>query len=83
LRRALSVSQSDFDAVTQYIQQVDPQQASTVQWLYAPILANAVQHPATFDGFNASTKQQYQTQAQRVYDLLQAHLQWGQETPPL
>jgi erythromycin esterase len=69
------VSQSDFDAVSQYIQQVDPQQASTVQALYGPIITNAIQHPAIYDGLSAATKRQYQTQAQRVYDLVQAHQQ--------
>jgi erythromycin esterase len=77
------VSQSDFDAVSQFVQQVDPQHASMVQALYAPIMANALQHPATYDGLDAATKQQYQTQAQRVYDLLQTHQQgYSQASSP-
>jgi erythromycin esterase len=71
-----AVSQSDFDAVQQYIQQVAPQQVSVVQSLYAPIIASSLPYPyRTYVALNAATKQQYQTQAQRVYDLLQAHQQ--------
>jgi erythromycin esterase len=66
------VSQSDFDAVQQYVQQVDPGQAPSVQSLYAPIISSGLPHPyPKYTPLNAATKQQYQTQAQNVYDLLQ------------
>jgi erythromycin esterase len=68
-----AVRQSDFDAVEQYMQKVDPQQATQVQNLYAPIIADSLPNPyPTYEQLEASVKQQYQDQAQQVYDLLQA-----------
>src|SRR5260221_10133136 len=71
-----AVSHSEFDAVAQYVQQVAPQQAAQVQQLYAPIIANSLPNPyPNYAALGASTKHQYQSQAQQVYDLLQAHQQ--------
>lgn len=71
-----SVSQSDFDAVEQYVQQVGPHEFAQVQALYAPIIASSLPNPySTYEVLDAATKQQYQDQAQQVYDLLQAHQQ--------
>jgi erythromycin esterase len=71
-----AVSQSDFAAVEQYVHQVAPQQAAQVQDLYAPLIATSLPNPyATYVTLGASTKQQYENQAQQVYDLLQAHQQ--------
>ncbi len=70
------VSQSDFDDVEHYVQMVAPSQATSVASLYAPIVAsslpNAYIHYISLD---TPTKQQYQNQAQQVYDLLQVHQQ--------
>jgi erythromycin esterase len=71
-----AVSQSDFDAVQQYVQQVDAALGSTVQSLFAPIISSSLPYPyGKYTSLDAATKQQYQTQAQTVYDLLQAHQQ--------
>jgi erythromycin esterase len=60
-----AVSQSDFDDVTQYLQQVDPQQVAAVQALYAPIMASSLPSPyPAYYSLDAATQQQYQTQAQ-------------------
>jgi erythromycin esterase len=70
------VSQSDFDAVEQYVHQVAPERVAEVQSLYAPIIASSL--PSPYPGYvtlDAATKQQFQDQAQQVYDLLQAHQQ--------
>jgi erythromycin esterase len=70
------VSQSDFDDVEQYIQQVAPQQETHIQDLYGPIVSNSLPNAyLTYVSLNTSTKQEYQNQAQQVYDLLQAHQQ--------
>ena len=69
-------SQSDFDVVENYLQKVDRQQAITVQQLYRPIITMSLPDPSkTYVSLSASTKQQYQNQAQKVYDLLKAHQQ--------
>jgi erythromycin esterase len=71
-----AVSQSDFDAVENFLQRVDPQRVTSVQQLYGPIIAASLPNPyATYVSLPASTKQRYQNQAQHVYDLLQAHQQ--------
>jgi erythromycin esterase len=79
-----SASQSDFTAVTQYLQQVDPRQVASVQALYAPIMASLLPNPyPTYVRLDAGTKQQYETQAQRVFDLLQTHQQdYAQRSSP-
>ena len=79
-----SVSQSDFDAVEHYVQQVGPQQFAQVQALYAPLIASSLPNPySTYVALNAATKQRYQDQAQQVYDLLQAHQQdYTQDSSP-
>lgn len=70
------VSQRDFAAVENYLQRVDRQQAITIQQLYAPIITASLPNPyATYVSLGVSTKQQYQNQAQQVYDLLKAHQQ--------
>lgn len=78
------VSQSDFEAVEQYVQQVAPQQVAFVQSLYRPIIAESLPNPyATYVPLDAATKQQFQTQAQRAYEQLQAHQQdYTQRTSP-
>ena len=71
-----AVSQSDFDAVENFLQRVDPQRVTTVQQLYGLIIAASLPNPyATYVSLPASTQQRYQNQAQQVYDLLQAHQQ--------
>jgi erythromycin esterase len=71
-----AVSQSDFDDVTQYLQQVDPQQVSSAQALYAPIMTASLPNPyPSYYALSASEQQQYEAQAQQVYALLQAHQQ--------
>ena len=79
-----SISQSDFDAVEHYVQQVGPQQFAQVQALYAPIIASSLPNPySTYVALNAATKQRYQDQAQQVYALLQAHQQdYTQDSSP-
>jgi erythromycin esterase len=70
------LSQSDFAAVEEYLQRVDPKRVAYVQSLYAPLIA--MNESPSFDAFiqlSASTKQTYQKQAQRVYELLQANQQ--------
>lgn len=70
------LSQSDFDTVENYLQKVDPRQVAHIQDLYAPILGmNGPTSSNTFTQLDASTRQQYQNQAQQVYDLLQANQQ--------
>jgi erythromycin esterase len=70
------VSQSDFDAGQGYIQQVALDQAASVQALFAPLIVTSLPSPySTNDPLDAAQKRQYQTQAERVYDLLQAHQQ--------
>ena len=70
------VSQSDFDAVEQFVHQVAPQQETSIQNLYNPIISSSLPSAyTTYVSLNASTKQQYQNQAQQVYDFLQAHQQ--------
>ena len=71
-----AVSQSDFDAVEHYVQKVAPSQTASVENLYVPIISNNLPDPyQTYVSLDTSTKQQYQNQAQQVYDLLQAHQQ--------
>ncbi len=70
------VSQGDFDEVENYVHAVDPQQAAHIQNLYADIIARGIAGRYTiYPQLSAETKQQYQDQAQQVYDLLQAHQQ--------
>src|SRR5262249_55171645 len=71
------VTQSAFDAVTGFLQTVDPQQVANVHALYAgfrPASSDPVF--VDYDGFSAlpqATKLQYQSNAQEVYDLLSNH----------
>jgi erythromycin esterase len=70
------LSQREFDAVTGYLQQVDPRQFARIQELYAPI--QAMSGSTTSDSFTplaASDQQRFQNQAQEVYDLLRANRQ--------
>ena len=70
------VSQSEFTTVERFVQQVASQQSSVIQSLYAPIIAKMLPNAyATYVPLDAATKQQDQTQAQQVYDLLQTHQQ--------
>src|SRR5258708_3519297 len=70
------VSQGDFDEVENYVRAVDPQQAAHIQNLYADIIARGIAGRYTiYPQLAAETKQQYQDQAQQVYDLLHAHQQ--------
>jgi erythromycin esterase len=70
------VSQGDFDEVENYVHAVDPQQAAHIQNLYADIIARGIAGRYTiYPQLSAETKQQYQDQAQQVYDLLHAHQQ--------
>src|SRR6266849_3344188 len=70
------VSQGDFDEVENYVHAVDPQQAAHIQNLYADIIARGIAGRYTiYPHLSAETKQQYQDEAQRVYNLLNAHQQ--------
>src|SRR5260370_7963642 len=70
------VNQGDFDEVENYVQAVDPQQAAHIQNLYADIFTTDIARRYTiYPQLSAETKQQYQDQAQQVYDLLHAHQQ--------
>src|SRR5258708_6286451 len=70
------VSQGDFDEVENYVRAVDQQQAAHIQNLYADIIARGIAGRYTiYPQLSAETKQQYQAQAQQVYDLLHSHHQ--------
>lgn len=69
------LSQGDFDTVENYLRKVDPRQVAHIQDLYAPILAMNESPSSGFIRLSASTNQEYQYQAQQVYDLLQANRQ--------
>lgn len=68
------VAQGDFDTVEGYVQSVDASQLAQVQQLYADIIATDLPYPPRTQP-SAQTLQQYQHQAQQVYDLLSAHQQ--------
>jgi erythromycin esterase len=71
-----AVSQSDFDTVTQFIQQVDPLQVAAVQSLYAPIMASSLPNPyPAYYALGAAAQQHSEVRAQQVYALLAAHQQ--------
>jgi erythromycin esterase len=69
-----NVTQSAFDAVTSYLQLVDPQQVAHIQAAYAGFRPTSPDPVfVDYDGFSRlpqATKQQYQGDAQQVYDLL-------------
>ena len=67
--------QDDFDTVENYVQKVDPKLGTLVDNLYKPLIANGVGSTSAYYQLAASTKQQYQDQAQQVYDLLQSNQQ--------
>lgn len=70
------LSRDEFTAVEHYLRQVDPGQVAHLRELYAPV--QAMSEAATSDTFtplDASDRQRYQDQAQRVYDLLLANQQ--------
>ncbi len=69
-------SQSDFDAVENYIHIVDPQQAAHVQQLYTDIIASSIpilKLYTVYSVLNAQTKQAYVDHAQQIYDLLKSN----------
>ncbi len=69
------VSQSDFDAVENYIHIVDPQQTAHVQQLYIDIITSSVPQSKLYTVYyslTAQTKQAYVDRAQQVYDLLKS-----------
>ncbi|MBV9228852.1 MAG: erythromycin esterase family protein, partial [Chloroflexi bacterium] len=66
---------NDFDTVENYVQTVDPKLSTLVGNLYKPLIANGVGSTSAYRQLAASTKQQYQVQAQQVYDLLQSNQQ--------
>ncbi len=69
------VSQSDFDAVENYIRTVDPQQTAHVQQLYVDIITSSIPSSKLFTVYyslTAQTKQAYVDHAQQVYDLLKS-----------
>jgi erythromycin esterase len=72
-----NVTQAAFDSVTSYLQSVDPQQVARVQALYAGFRPTSPDPVfVDYDGFSRlpqATKQQYQSNAQQVYDLLNSH----------
>lgn len=79
-----NISQSDFDAVESYVRAVAPDQLAQVQQVYAGIIANSLSNIianslsnayATYPRLSARTQEQYQQQAQQVYDLLYTHQQ--------
>ncbi len=69
-----NVTQSAFDAVTAFLQTVDPPEVANVQSLYAGFRPpNPSPTFVDYDGFSAlpqKTKLQHQAGAQQVYDLL-------------
>jgi erythromycin esterase len=71
-----NVTQSTFDQVTNYLGSVDPRQGAQAQALYAafrPTIPDPVF--VDYDGFSRlpqAIKQQYASDAQHVYDLLQS-----------
>jgi erythromycin esterase-like protein len=69
--------QGDFDTVENYIQKVDPKLSTQIDDLYKPLIANGIgsRSISTYSRLDASTKQQYQDQAQQVYNLLQSSQQ--------
>ena len=70
------VSQGDFDEVENYVHALDPQQAAHIKNLYAGIITTGIAGRYTiYPQLTAETKQQYQDQAQQVYDFLHAHQQ--------
>jgi len=74
---AWNVTQAAFDEVVDYVRAVDPQQATSIQALYAGIRPTG-ERPAfvDYDGFShlpQATKQHYQANAQEVYALLKTH----------
>lgn len=69
------VTQGDFDAVEGYVRSVDASQLARVQQLYASINASALPYAFGYLRLSGQTRQQYQQQAQQVYDLLSTHQQ--------
>src|SRR5260370_1156302 len=70
------VIHGDVDEVESYVRAVDPQQAAHIHNLYPDIIARGIAGRYTiYPQLAAETKQQYQDQAQQVYDLLHAHQQ--------
>jgi erythromycin esterase len=72
-----NISQAAFDEVVTYVRGVDPQQVAQIQALYAGIRPSSPTpvyvDSSGFSGLLQSTKEHYQTNAQQVYTLLQAH----------
>jgi len=71
-----ALSHSDFSTVENYVQRVDQEHAATVHKLYAPLVEkSSLASLQDYFALSASTKQQYQDQAQQVYTLLQTNHQ--------